>query len=272
MSGAEKIREHYDSLAFVYRAFWGDHIHHGLFFDHEPPEQAQLQLLDYSVELLQLRGGETVLDVGCGYGGTLLYLARRFGCRGVGITISPKQAQIARASTRQARLDDRLDFIVEDVGDFPFHEAGFDIVWAMESSEHFSGKGRFFRQAASSLRAGGQLFLAAWTGSMKNQRIREVARRFLCPQLWTAEEYRLSIEAAGLHLLRCRDLTARVMPTWAICQERVRLAQPALKLLPRPVREFVTGIEVILDAYRSGDLSYTVMTARNPLPACSTAC
>ena len=130
MSGAEQIREHYDSLAFVYRAFWGDHIHHGLFFDHEPPEQAQLQLLDYSVELLQLRGGETVLDVGCGYGGTLLYLARRFGCRGVGITISPKQAQIARASTRQAQLDDRLDFIVEDVGDFPFPEAGFDIVWA----------------------------------------------------------------------------------------------------------------------------------------------
>src|SRR5205807_4525189 len=108
--------------------------------------------------------------------------------------------QIARAAAPPAPLRDPVGFIVGGVGYFPFPEAGFDIVWAMESSEHFSGKGRFFRQAASSLRAGGQLFLAAWTGSMKNQRIREVARRFLCPQLWTAEEYRLSIEAAGLHL------------------------------------------------------------------------
>ena len=269
MPSPQKIREHYDCLAFVYRTFWGDHIHHGLFFDHESPQQAQLQLLDYSAELLQLRGGETVLDAGCGYGGTLLYLARQFGCRGTGITISPKQARIARETTCQAQLDDCLRFIVEDVEVFPLPEKGFDLIWAMESSEHFSGKARFFRKAASSLRAGGQLLLAAWTGSMKNPRIREVAQLFLCPQLWTAEEYRGSIEAAGLQVLQCRDLTARVTPTWTICQERVRVAQPAIKLLPRAVRDFVRGIDVILDAYRSGDLTYTVITAQKPLPACA---
>jgi len=37
-----------------------------------------------------------------------------------------------------------------------------------------------------------------------------------------------------------------------------------VKLLPRAAREFVEGIEIILDAYRSGDLTYTVIAATKP--------
>ncbi|HYL14220.1 MAG TPA: class I SAM-dependent methyltransferase [Terriglobales bacterium] len=269
MTTVAQIREHYDSLALIYRTFWGDHIHHGLFTDHESPEIAQVRLLDYCVRLLELRGGEIVLDAGCGHGGTLLYLSRRFGCRGKGLTISPKQGRIARENALQAHLADRLEFIVEDVGCFRFPAEAFDIIWAMESSEHFGDKARFFCNAASSLRAGGQLLLAAWTGSMQSHRVRDVARSFLCPQLWTAEEYKSSIEAAGLQLIHDRNLTAQVTPTWTVCQKRVRFAQPTIKLLPRAAREFVQGIDVILDAYRSGELTYTVMIAQKPLVTCA---
>jgi hypothetical protein len=49
--------------------------------------------------------------------------------------------------------------------------------------------------------------------------------------------------------------------TWEVCQQQARSAAPVVKLLPRAAREFVEGVDIILDAYRSGDLTYTVLAA-----------
>ena len=261
MATPAQIREHYDSLALIYRAFWGDHIHHGLFLNGESPEAAQVRLIEHCANLVKIPAKADVLDVGCGHGGTSVYLAARYGCRVLGLTVSEKQARLATQNARAAAVSHKVSFLVQDADTWLFPAQAFDLVWTMESSEHFAEKTLYFQNVAYSLRLGGSLVVSAWTGSMQRLRVRQVARSFLCPELWTAEQYRSGIENAGLRITGCEDLTPYVLPTWEICSQRARTARAAVKLLPRAAREFVEGIAKILNAYRSGDLTYSVLTA-----------
>jgi cyclopropane fatty-acyl-phospholipid synthase-like methyltransferase len=258
----DAIRAHYDSFARIYRMFWGDHIHHGLFLrGNELPEEAQLNLLDYCARLSDVRKGLGVLDVGCGHGGTSVYLACRYGCFAEGLTLSPKQALLAKQNARRAGVEALTRFLVADVESHVLPTGGVDLVWTMESSEHFRDKADYFRRVARSLRLGGRLLLAAWTGSMHNSRVRAVADTFLCPSIQTAHDYQQQIEHAGLRIRCCEEITGKVIRTWEICLERSRKLRALVRIFPREVRDFVHGIGTILEAYRSGDLTYSVIVA-----------
>ncbi len=260
---AEEIREHYDSLAFVYRTYWGDHIHHGFFeTGEESASQAQLKMLEHCLSLLPQRQWQCVFDVGCGHGGTSNFLSQRFGCNVTGLTLSPKQQKLATENAAKAGVANKVQFVVgnADFYDFPINSC--DLVWTMESSEHYADKSLYFPKVAHMLQPEGCFMLAAWTGEMSNPTVQEIARQFLCPEFWTAEQYRTAIEATGMKILHLEDITAQVIRTWEICRDHAKMAGPAVMLLPKAAREFIEGIDTILDGYRSREFTYTLIAAQ----------
>lgn len=264
LSGA--IRRHYDDMAHIYRLFWGNHIHHGYFQrGDESPAEAQLNLLRLCARMLGLQSGSSelrALDVGCGNGATSTYLASEFGYQVDGITLSPKQRRIAESLAAAAGLSrSQVSFSVEDAEVRRYLAGAYDLVWVMESSEHFSNKSLFLKRAGYSLRARGRFLLAAWTGSMRRTRVRRVAEYFLCPHLISAQDYIDHIEASGMMVTDSVDLTATIVRTWDICLQRARAFEFLLPVAPAEIRRFVDAIHVIRDAYDAGDLTYSVITA-----------
>ena len=116
VDGVQKstIRSHYQLGTVFYRLLWGPHIHHGLWEADESVYQAQCQLTDALADMSSLAAGQTVVDIGCGMGGSSIRLAKRRDCDVTGVTISPVQCRWARTAARINRVARKTHFIAAD--------------------------------------------------------------------------------------------------------------------------------------------------------------
>jgi tocopherol O-methyltransferase len=196
---ADAIRNHYDRFAWAYRLYWGDHLHHGLFRSgQEKPREAQEILLRHCATRAGLRRGSNVVDAGCGYGGTARFFATEYSCSVLGLTISQAQWKVASKLSRSVHGPGSVRFELADAEAYAFPRSSFDLVWNMESLGHFFHKAHYFAKVTEALKPGGRFLLADWTGSMDSPIVRQVADAFLCPDLFTAEEYSQKLQAAGM--------------------------------------------------------------------------
>jgi cyclopropane-fatty-acyl-phospholipid synthase len=111
------VRHHYDLPPEFFALFLGESMTYSCaIFSRGATtlEEAQETKLELVCTKLGLKAGERVLDVGCGWGSFALHAARNHGVHVTGITLSPPQAEIARARAAEAGLADRIDVRVQD--------------------------------------------------------------------------------------------------------------------------------------------------------------
>lgn len=258
------IRSHYDLATPFYRLLWGRHIHHGLWDDSETPTVAQQNLTETVIREAEIARGQKVIDVGCGMGGSSIFIAKNVGCNVTGLTLSPVQRAWASLSARWNGVADRTRFLCTDAESAEFQRETFDVVWSLECTEHLFDKAAFFRRAATWLKPNGRMAICAWQAAdgdlneRSKKSVYDVCEAFLCPSLGSREDYHGWFTAAGLNIVQYHDWTDRVARTWEICIDRVRRTRVThvARLLDRYQVRFLEHFETILEAYRTGAMRY----------------
>ena len=267
------VAAHYDALDEVYRAIWGEHLHHGLFSAgrRDPVEAATRRLALHVAALAGVRPGDRVVDVGCGYGASSRLLAAELGARPVGYTLS--SAQAAYAASQEPRVEVRVaDWLAADEED-----GAADAVVAIESLSHMPDKARAFAQCARVLRPGGRLVLCDWLACSERSAWRDrwllepICREGHLPSIHTPGEYAEFVEGAGLRLVAGADRSREVSRTWSlvIARASARMARdPATRRFllgpENPERAFAVTVLRLVAAFATRALVYGVMVAEKP--------
>jgi tocopherol O-methyltransferase len=208
------VAAHYDELDDLYRGLWGTNLHHGYWITgRESTEEAVANLTRLVAREAALKPGERVCDLGSGYGAAALLWHRDYRVQVTGITISEKQYRYAK-SAADGNL--QVTFVRRDAARRALPSASFDVVTAIESSEHMASKDRFFCEAHRLLRPAGRCVVAAWL--TRDHPARHESKYLLdpictegrLPSMASAAEYRSMLADAGFHDIQFSDLTRRV--------------------------------------------------------------
>lgn len=227
---ASSVADSYDAWTEdgILEFYWGEHIHLGHYGD--PPQHRDFIAAkhDFVHEMVRWGGlgglpaGTTVLDVGCGIGGSSRILAREYGFAVTGVTISPQQVQRAQELTP---AEVTAQFQVDDALNLSFPDASFDVVWSIEAGPHMPDKDRYAQEMLRVLKPGGILVVADWNQRDDRQTpltgweqliMRQLLDQWAHPAFASIEGFAEALAATGLveGSVTTADWTQPTLPSW----------------------------------------------------------
>jgi tocopherol O-methyltransferase len=223
---SQQIQQFYDASSGLWEQVWGEHMHHGYYGSQgqqrKPRRQAQIDLIEELLGWAQVQNPQQILDVGCGIGGSSLYLAEKYAAQVTGITLSPVQAQRATLRAQAVGLQAQTEFQVADALQMPFADATFDLLWSLESGEHMPDKTQFLQECCRVLKPGGLLLVATWCHrplppplSWSEQRLlKDIYRVYYLPYVISLPDYAEIAQTLPLTALQTADWSEAVAPFW----------------------------------------------------------
>jgi MPBQ/MSBQ methyltransferase len=208
--------------------YWGEHIHLGHYGLPPKAKDFLVAKADFVHEMVrwggldQLPPNTTVLDVGCGIGGSSRILAKDYGFHVTGVTISPQQVKRAQQLT-PANVS--AQFQVDDAMSLSFPDASFDVVWSIEAGPHMPDKAVFAKELMRVLKPGGIMVMADWNQRDDRQVplnfwerpvMQQLLDQWSHPAFSSIEGFAELLAATGLveGQVTTADWTTETLPSW----------------------------------------------------------
>jgi cyclopropane-fatty-acyl-phospholipid synthase len=225
-------------------------------------ETAQQRKFACVARHLDIGPGEKVLDVGCGWGSNLLYLAQHTEGLCQGITLSARQREVALERARQRGISDRVRIDLCHVEDLDLPPASVDAVLFSGSIVHMHHREEIHQLVGRALRPGGRLLISDcyFPRQVRGKRTSN-ATHFIfvtalgyCRLLSLAEELAL-IEQAGLDIRHVEELSASYVRTLGHWIDNIRRHRERIE-------ELAPGFSRVLQGYMTvAKLSFDRRTA-----------
>jgi tocopherol O-methyltransferase len=272
----QKIQQFYDASSGLWEQIWGEHMHHGYYgVDGQEQQknrrQAQIDLIEEVLNWSGVQTAENILDVGCGIGGSSLYLAGKFNAQATGITLSPVQAARAKERAQDAGLSGRTQFQVADAQAMPFPDDSFDLVWSLESGEHMPDKTKFLQECYRVLKPGGRLILVTWCHrptqnapltADEQKHLQDIYRVYCLPYVISLPEYEAIARQLPLNHLRTADWSTAVAPFWNIVIDSAFTPQAIFGLLTSgwTTIQGALSLGLMRDGYQRGLIRFGLLS------------
>jgi cyclopropane-fatty-acyl-phospholipid synthase len=183
-------------------------------------EEAQINKIEHVCRKLLLRDGETVLDVGCGFGGFMFHATSRYGVRVTGTNTTTEQVDEVRAAIERRALSAQLEVIEAD---FREPQGPFDKVVSIGTLEH-AGRDQLdevVKAHADCLKPGG-LGMLHFIGHVGRRETEFFIRQHVFPGGWipSLADVVVAMEASGLEVVDIENLRRHYAPTLDAWAER----------------------------------------------------
>ncbi|BDA67875.1 methyltransferase type 11 [Calothrix sp. PCC 7716] len=224
----QQIQQFYDASSGLWEEIWGEHMHHGYYgadgTEKKERRQAQIDLIEEVLRWAKIEQASHILDVGCGIGGSSLYLAGKYNASVTGITLSPVQATRAKQRAAEFGLCYRANFQVADALNMPFADNSFDLIWSLESGEHMPDKVKFLQECYRVLKPGGTMIVVTWCHrpldtpltSEEQKHLEEIYRVYCLPYVISLPQYEEIARELPLQNLSTADWSTAVAPFWNV--------------------------------------------------------
>lgn len=220
----DNVAHHYDLDQRLYRLFLDPDMQYSCaYFENWETtlEDAQLAKKRHLAAKLLVDPGQRVLDIGCGFGGLTLYLARVCGARVTGVTLSNEQYVVARERVEAAGLSDRVDIRLQDYRDV---QGEFDRIVSVGMFEHVGKVGfdEFFSHIKRLLREDGIALLHAIGRSDTSKSVGDWVTKYIFPggYLPPVSEVSSAVERQGLLTSDIEILRLHYAQTLRLWRER----------------------------------------------------
>ena len=266
-------RDYYNSedADNFYALVWGgEDIHVGLY---EYPQEAiyTASVRSNAVMAGQIQGLDAstrVIDLGSGYGGALRYLAREYGCSGIGFNVSERENERGRGQNAEQGLDDRVEIVDGNFEDVTYEDASFDVVWSQEAFLHSGDRRRVLEEAVRILRPGGTFVFSdpMQSDDRSNEGLQPILDRLHLGSLGSPDFYRDTLRELGLEEVGFDQRGEMIAAHYGrvrevLVDEEGKVGQ---YVGSDYIERMKRGLQHWVDGGNRGDLTWGIFTFRKP--------